>query len=218
MRWLCLRLHVPNAAQWLAQFLNLLLSLRLPAAMHHTSWSGYALCLNCQQSRALLGHSQSVQQRSQMCCRGWYDHVLADGYDQKGRLRCYQFMQTKGHALCLNTSSNNAGCDWSVPCSSACLYPCTCHTHNLAWGPCVVPEMVKLLQSKLLLHRTEVQSLHMLVRISMYTYRANELLGLLGELRFFVITHNLSRHRKSLSVSGLQMPTSFFHMCLRLHI
>lgn len=63
----------------------------------------------------------------------------------------------------LTQSLNNVGCAWGLPCSSACLYPCTCHTHSLAWGPCVVPEMVKLLQSKLLLHSLEVQSLHMLV-------------------------------------------------------
>ena len=93
-----------------------------------------------------------------------------------------------------------------------------CHTHSLAWGPCFAPEMVHMLQSKLLVHSIDFESLHMLVYIPVRTHRANKLLGLLGELWLFVVTHNFSRHSESLSVSGLQMHTIFLYTSLRLQM
>lgn len=118
----------------------------------------------------------------------------------------------------IDYSLSIVGCAWSLPYSSACLSPCMCHTHSLAWGPCFVPEMVNILQTKLLVHSIDFESLHMLICIPVRTHRANKLLGLLGELWLFVITHNFSRHSESLSLSGLQMRTVFLHMSLRLQI
>ena len=90
--------------------------------------------------------------------------ALADGYDyeKEGCIIARLGKQKVTHCD-LKQSLNNVACAWNLPCSSACLYPCMCHTHSLAWGPCVVPEMVNLLQSKLLRHSIDLQSLQVLV-------------------------------------------------------